>query len=123
LGILGHKALKASLVFLLKAILYDFQSFTLNKLGIVYEFLLHFYVGHGFFYPTQIAHARKNTTSGHFFIATGRVVKRSINNTNVIDLFANVHGLNRKRNIQKYSDTVSVVLPLNSLKEFRFLSK
>jgi hypothetical protein len=75
---LGHKAMKASFVFLLKAILYDFLIFTLNKLGIVYDFLLHFCVGHGFFCPTQIAHARKNTTSGHFFIATDRVVKRSI---------------------------------------------
>jgi hypothetical protein len=30
------------------------------------------------FCPTQIAHARENTTSDRFFIATDRVVKRSI---------------------------------------------
>jgi hypothetical protein len=61
-------------MFLLKAILYVFLIFTLNKLEIVYEFLLHFYVGRFFFFFAL----RKNTTSGHFFIATDRVVKMSI---------------------------------------------
>jgi hypothetical protein len=66
-------------MFVLKAILiYDFLIFTFNSIGIVYELLLYFYVGQCTFCPTQIAHARENTTSGQFVIATDRVVKRSI---------------------------------------------
>jgi hypothetical protein len=65
-GILRHKAIQASFLFLSKAILYHFLPFTLNSLGIVYEFLLYFYVGQCSFCPAQIGHEREQSTFCHF---------------------------------------------------------
>jgi hypothetical protein len=65
-------------MFLLKDILYDFLIFTLNKLGIVYEFLLHIYIGPGFFLPyANCACAKKYYFQSCFHI-NGQRRKRSI---------------------------------------------